>query len=76
MGISQMEMENDPGWVYLKVSREQVAATLSKPFDSRKNCWVPDAEEGFLAAEIKGTKGDMVTVMTSKGSEVWFQTSH
>jgi myosin heavy subunit len=42
----------------------------SKPYDSKKNVWVPDKEEGFLAAEIKSTKGDNVTVVTSKGGEV------
>ena len=42
----------------------------SKPFDAKKNVWVPDKEEGFLASEIKSTKGDNVTVITSKGTEV------
>lgn len=27
-------------------------------------------EEGFIAAEIKSTKGDTVVVVTSKGNEV------
>jgi myosin heavy subunit len=31
---------------------------------------VPDKEEGYLAGEIKSTKGDNVTVVTSKGTEV------
>lgn len=30
---------------------------------------MPDAEEGFISAEIKDMKGDIVTVMTAKGSE-------
>uniref|UniRef100_A0A914R3L9 Myosin N-terminal SH3-like domain-containing protein n=1 Tax=Parascaris equorum TaxID=6256 RepID=A0A914R3L9_PAREQ len=42
----------------------------SKPYDSKKNCWVPDAEEGFIAAEITSTKGDLVTVVTARGNEV------
>ena len=42
----------------------------SKPYDSKKNVWVPDKEEGYLSAEIKSTKGDMVTVVTVKGNEV------
>ena len=42
----------------------------SKPYDSKKNTWVPDKEEGFLAAEIKSTKGDNVTVVTAKGTEI------
>ncbi len=42
----------------------------TKPFDSKKNCWIPEEEEGFIAAEVKSTKGDMVTVVTAKGNEV------
>ncbi|VDK57298.1 unnamed protein product [Cylicostephanus goldi] len=42
----------------------------SKPYDSKKNCWVPDAEEGYVAGEITGTKGDSVTVVTARGNEV------
>ncbi|KHN79010.1 Myosin-4 [Toxocara canis] len=65
----EMECEKDPGWQYLRQTREQMAADQSKPYDSKKNCWVPDAEEGFIAAEITSTKGDMVTVVTAKGNE-------
>ncbi|VDK50958.1 unnamed protein product, partial [Anisakis simplex] len=64
-----MEHEKDPGWQYLRRSREQMAADQSKPYDSKKNCWVPDAEEGYVAAEITSTKGDNVTVVTAKGNE-------
>lgn len=32
--------------------------------------WISDTEEGFIAAEIKSTKGDTVVVVTSKGTEV------
>lgn len=32
--------------------------------------WVPDPEEGFMSAQIKSTKGDMVTVITAKGQEL------
>lgn len=42
----------------------------SKPYDSKKNCWVPDSEEGYIAAEIKETKGEEITVVTTKGNEV------
>ncbi|PAV84372.1 hypothetical protein WR25_01810 [Diploscapter pachys] len=41
----------------------------SRPYDSKKNCWVPDSEEGYVAAEITGTKGDAVTVVTTRGNE-------
>ncbi len=42
----------------------------SKPYDSKKNFWVPDAEEGFVAGEIKATKGDQITLAAGKGGEV------
>ncbi|VDM49700.1 unnamed protein product [Toxocara canis] len=56
-----MDYENDPGWQFLRQSREQMIADQSKPYDSKKDCWIPDAEEGFIPAQIKSTKGDMVT---------------
>uniref|UniRef100_A0A915JUY7 Myosin-3 n=1 Tax=Romanomermis culicivorax TaxID=13658 RepID=A0A915JUY7_ROMCU len=68
--MSFVEIEKDPGWVYLKQSPEEILANTTKPFDSKKNVWIPDAEEGFVAAEVKSTKGDMVTVMSAKGNEV------
>ncbi|PAV62201.1 hypothetical protein WR25_17000 [Diploscapter pachys] len=36
----------------------------SKPYDSKKNCWIPDAEEGFIEGEVKGPgpKADLVIV--------------
>lgn len=42
----------------------------SKPYDSKKNCWIPDAEEGYVAGEITATKGDMVTAISARGNEV------
>lgn len=42
----------------------------SAPYDSKKDCWIPDKEEGYVAAQIVSTKGDQVTV-TVKGSEVF-----
>lgn len=42
----------------------------SKPYDSKKSVWVPDKTEGYLAGEIKSTKGDNVVVVTEKGTEV------
>lgn len=38
--------ENDPGFQYLGISREDRIAFTSKPFDSKKNCWIPDDEDG------------------------------
>ncbi|CAD5223229.1 unnamed protein product [Bursaphelenchus okinawaensis] len=63
------DMESDPGWQFLRLSEEQRLANSTKKFDSKKNCWVPDPTEGFLEAEIKSSKGEQVTVVTSKGEK-------
>ncbi|CAD5211296.1 unnamed protein product [Bursaphelenchus okinawaensis] len=65
-----MDHEKDPGWQYLRLTREQMLEEQSKPYDSKKNCWVPDPEDGYVAAEIKSTSGDDVTVVSSKGNEI------
>uniref|UniRef100_A0A0R3RHL6 Myosin motor domain-containing protein n=1 Tax=Elaeophora elaphi TaxID=1147741 RepID=A0A0R3RHL6_9BILA len=64
------KFEDDPGYPYLEVSREEKSRNAAKPFDSKKNCWIPDADDGFVAAEIKSSAGDNVTVVTVKGNEV------
>ncbi|PIO57131.1 myosin SH3-like domain protein, partial [Teladorsagia circumcincta] len=35
----------------------------SQPYDSKKSVWVPDQEEGYVAGEIKSTKGDNAVVI-------------
>jgi myosin protein heavy chain len=65
-----MDYESDPGWQYLRLDRERLAEEQAKPFNSKTAAWLPDKEEGFLLCEIKSAKGDMVTVVTSKGQEV------
>ncbi|MFH4975774.1 hypothetical protein AB6A40_002483 [Gnathostoma spinigerum] len=65
-----MEWENDPGWKFLRQSREQMIADQSKPYDSKKNVWIPDAEEGYIEAEVKSVKGDSVTVVTAHANEI------
>ncbi|PIO73766.1 myosin head, partial [Teladorsagia circumcincta] len=68
--MSNGDFEKDPGFQYLGLSREQKAESASRPFDSKKNVWVPDAEDGFVAAEIQSVQGDQVTVVTAKGNSV------
>ena len=62
---------NDPEVIdslkYLQVPKEMKIKMQSQPFDGKKNCWIPDHKEGYLAAEIQSKKGDDVTVKTSKG---------
>lgn len=47
---------------YLFVSLEQKRIDQTKPYDSKKCCWVPCEKEGFVLGEIKATKGDLVSV--------------
>uniref|UniRef100_A0A914CP08 Myosin heavy chain n=1 Tax=Acrobeloides nanus TaxID=290746 RepID=A0A914CP08_9BILA len=62
--------EKDPGWQYLRLTREQMLQETSKPYDSKKNVWIPDAEEGYVAGQIVSKKGDTVTVtVDSTGAE-------
>ena len=64
--------EEDPDPTpYLFVSLEQKRIDQTKPYDAKKTCWVPDEKEGFILGEIRGTKGDMVTVGIT-GGEVFF----
>nr|CDJ89237.1 Myosin and Myosin head domain containing protein [Haemonchus contortus] len=68
-----MDYENDPGWQYLRRSREQMLADQSKPYDSKKNVWVPDNEEGYVEGIITKTAGDNVTVSIGQGNEKTFK---
>ncbi|VDK63901.1 unnamed protein product [Onchocerca ochengi] len=68
-GTTMSEYESDPGWQFLRQHQKQIVATTTKKFDSKKNVWIPDEELGFIAAEIKSTKGDFVTLITCKGTE-------
>lgn len=62
---------NDPEIVeslkYLLVPQAERIKAQAQPFDGKKNVWIPDKTEGYLAAEIQSEKGDQITVKTSKG---------
>ena len=59
--------ERDPT-PFLRPSLEMQRQDQTMPFDAKKSCWVPDEKEGFISAEIKGTKGETVTVtITGQG---------
>ncbi|KRZ15247.1 Myosin-4 [Trichinella zimbabwensis] len=58
--------EKDPAWKFL---RQPVDLSKAKKYDSKKSCWIPDAQEGYVAAEIKSTKVDQLVVITEKGLE-------
>lgn len=65
---------NDPEIVeslkYLLVPQAEKIKAQSQPFDGKKNFWLNDKKEGFLACEVQSEKGDQVTVKTSKGETV------
>ncbi|VDM78678.1 unnamed protein product, partial [Strongylus vulgaris] len=42
------DYEKDPGWQYLRLSKEQMEKEHNAPYDSKKNVWVPDPEEGYV----------------------------
>lgn len=46
------KFEEDEGYVYLAVSREERDRNAAQPFDSKKNCWIPDAEDGLFINSI------------------------
>jgi hypothetical protein len=52
---------------FLALPTEERIKLQAQPFDGKKQCWVPDQKESFLAAEITGNKGDDVVAKTSKG---------
>lgn len=60
-------LEEDPDMRPLVVPKKLLMEAQSQPFDSKKNCFVPDEKDGYALAEIQSTKGDEVTVRTQKG---------
>lgn len=60
---------------YLALPSEERIKLQAQPFDGKKQCWVPDAKESFVAAEITATKGEEVTAKTEKG-DVSFMNSN
>ncbi|EDS44958.1 myosin heavy chain [Culex quinquefasciatus] len=64
--VVQVGDDPDPGpWLF--ISEEMKKEAMSRPYDGKKACWVPDEKEGFLQGEIKATKGDLVTVALPGG---------
>lgn len=70
--LQKQEGEDPDPTPYLFVSLEQKRIDQTKPYDAKKSCWVPDDKEGFVLGEIKGTKGDLVTVGVPGGEVICF----
>ena len=62
---------NDPEVIeslkYLLVPKEEKIRTQAQPFDSKKNFFVVDKEEGYTPAIIQKEEGDNVTLTTRAG---------
>ena len=59
-------MSDDPE-SFLSVNRKDQLEAAATQFDTKKNCWVPDQKDGFIAAEVLSTKGEQVTLKTVTG---------
>ncbi len=66
MGDAQMA-EFGAAAPYLRKSDMERLEAQTRPFDMKKQWFVPDAEEEFLKASIISRDGDKVTCETSKG---------
>ncbi|XP_035687494.1 myosin-16-like isoform X2 [Branchiostoma floridae] len=71
-GPSMMEQ---PSERFLYGDPADMKKLRSAPYDAKKNCWVPDAQEVFIEAEIKAKKGDQVTVTTRTGNTITVKAS-
>uniref|UniRef100_A0A3Q2XX61 Myosin heavy chain 7-like n=1 Tax=Hippocampus comes TaxID=109280 RepID=A0A3Q2XX61_HIPCM len=55
---------------YLRKSEKERMEASTRPFDIKKECFVPDAVEEFVKASITSRDGDSVTVQTQNGKTV------
>ena len=56
---------------WLAVSEELKKKLMTKPYDTKKSCWVPDkATGGYFEGLIQGKDGDKVTVELLETKEV------
>ncbi|KAJ8036907.1 Myosin-16 [Holothuria leucospilota] len=62
-------MSEDPEQ-FLMVDKKSQLEAQAAAYDGKKQCWVADEKDGFLAAEIISTKGDQVTVKTQTGKQL------
>ncbi|XP_066578931.1 myosin-7 [Amia ocellicauda] len=69
MGDAQMA-EFGPAASYLRKSDKERLEAQTRPFDMKKECFVPDTVEEFVKASITSRDGDKVTVQTQGGKNV------
>ena len=69
--IKKSEGEDPDPSQWLLVSEELKKKLLSKPYDPKKSCWVPDkATGGYFEGLIDSTEGNKVTVALLPGKDV------
>lgn len=66
MGDAQMA-EFGAAASYLRKSDLERLEAQTRPFDIKRECFVPDQEEEYLKAKIVSRDGDKVTCENSKG---------
>ncbi|XP_018607009.2 myosin-7-like [Scleropages formosus] len=66
MGDAAMA-EFGPAAPFLRKSDKERLEAQTRPFDMKKECFVPDPEEEFVKASVVSRDGDKVTVQTEKG---------
>ncbi|XP_035990818.1 myosin-7 [Fundulus heteroclitus] len=55
---------------YLRKSDRERLEAQTRPFDMKKECFVPDPDEEYVKASITSREGDKVTAQTAKGKTV------
>lgn len=61
-----VEEDPDPSeWLFISMEMKRQDAAI--PYDGKTACWVPDVELGYVRGEIRGTKGDMISVAVPNG---------
>ncbi len=63
------KLADDPDFQFLAVDRRKLV-TEAPPFDGKKNVFIPDEKNGYVRAEIIGTKGDDVLCKNSENMMV------
>jgi len=52
---------------YLRKSDRERLEAQTRPFDMKKQCFVPDVDEEYVKASIISREGDKVTANTERG---------
>uniref|UniRef100_A0AAR2IXG0 Myosin-7 n=1 Tax=Pygocentrus nattereri TaxID=42514 RepID=A0AAR2IXG0_PYGNA len=60
---------------YLRKSEKERLEAQTRPFDMKKECFVPDPVEEFVRATVTSREGDKVTVQTETGKTQTFKDS-